>query len=79
MIDTVHRFYETLGIRGEKDIPPVILFRERLIHTTVVAAVQHHSGKLANGLLDPNDGGFLDVGKLYLLLLPNPTISHPDT
>ncbi len=72
VIDTVHRFYETLGIRGEKDIHPVMLFRERLIHTTVVATVANHIKKLENGLLDPLDKSFLGGGALLDLLLTAP-------
>lgn len=64
VIDTVHEFYERLGIRGEKDIPPILLFRERLIHTTVVATVQNHSRTLANGFFDPNERTFLSGGAL---------------
>lgn len=59
MIDTVHLFYETLGLRGEKAMNPVLLFRERLIHTTVIGTVHTHSRKLANGFFDPTDTGFL--------------------
>lgn len=64
VIDTVHEFYERLGIRGEKGIPPMLLFRERLIHTTVVATVQNHSRKLENGFFDPNERRFLSGGEL---------------
>lgn len=69
MIDTVHAFYETLGIRGEKDMNPVLLFRERLVHTTVVGTVQNNSRKLANGFFDPTDTGFLSGGRLMDALL----------
>lgn len=69
VIDTVHRFYETLGIRGEKDITPVILFRERLIHTTVVATAQNRSHALSNGFFDPNERSFLCGGSLFDMLL----------
>lgn len=69
VIDTVHDFYERLGIRGEKDVSPVLLFRERLIHTTVVATVQNHSRTLANGFFDPTDRGFLSGGTLLDVLL----------
>jgi hypothetical protein len=69
VIDTVHDFYERLGIRGEKDMPPVLLFRERLIHTTVVATVHNHSRTLANGFFDPVDRGFLSGGTLLDVLL----------
>lgn len=69
MIDTVHAFYETLGIRGEKEMNPVLLFRERLIHTTVVGTVHNHSRKLPNGFFDPADTGFLSGGRLMDALL----------
>ncbi|GEC17507.1 hypothetical protein NWI01_33990 [Nitrobacter winogradskyi] len=48
----VHEFYERLGIRGDKSITLTLLFRERLIHTTVVATAQNHSRMLPSGLFD---------------------------
>lgn len=69
LIDTVHDFYERLGIRGEKDKPPVMLFRERIIHTSVVGTVHANSRKLANGFFDPNERAFLSGGMLLDSLL----------
>lgn len=69
MIDTVHAFYETLGIRGEKRMNPVLLFRERLIHTTVIGTVHTHSRKLPNGFFDPADTGFLSGARLMDALM----------
>ncbi|BBK29660.1 hypothetical protein EDC65_0055 [Stella humosa] len=69
VIDAVHAFYEAIGIRGEKDIGPIMLFRERLIHRTVVGTVQNHSRKRENGLFDPNEREFLSGGTLLDLLL----------
>jgi len=71
VIDTVHRFYETLGIRGEKGIPPLMLFRERMIHTTVVATIQNHCRRLPNGLFDPEDTSFLGGRSLMSGILFN--------
>lgn len=71
VIDTVHDFYERLGMRGEKDMLPTLLFRERLIHTTVVATVQNHSRKLRNGFFDPKERGFLSGGVLMATLIAN--------
>lgn len=68
IIDTVHRFYEALGIRGEKGTSPVMLFRERLIHATVVATAQNHSQKLANGFFDPKERKFKSGGSLLSML-----------
>lgn len=70
VIDTVHEFYERLGIRGGgKDIAPMLLFRERLIHTIVVATVQNHSRKLANDLFDPAQKSLLGGGTLLTTIL----------
>lgn len=69
LIDTVHEFYERLGIRGEKGIPPTLLFRERLIHTTVIATVQNHSDKLESGLFDRAERAFLSGGTLLDMML----------
>jgi hypothetical protein len=69
VIDAVHMFYEQLGIRGEKDRLPVLLFRERLIHRTVIGTVQAHSRKRANGFFDPEDRSFLSGGTLLDALL----------
>lgn len=68
VIDAVHLFYEQLGIRGETAASPVLLFRERLIHTTVIATVQNQSRKLPTGLLDMNDKSFLSVSSLLKVL-----------
>ena len=73
VIDAVHDFYERLGIRGEKDIPPAILFRERLVHTAVIGTVHANSKKLDNGFIDPNERAFLSGGELLsVLLVPLP-------
>lgn len=69
VIDTVHEFYERIGIRGEKDIPPALLFRERLIHTTCIATVLNNSRRLPNGFFDPNEREFLCGGTLLDTLL----------
>ena len=69
LIDTVHGFYERLGIRGEKELPPVIRFHERLIHTTVVGTVQNNSRKLPTGFFDPSERTFLSGGALLDTLL----------
>lgn len=69
VIDTVHTFYERLGIRGEKGVEATVLFRERLIHTTVVATIQNHSRTLPNGFFDPNEREFLSGGALLDTML----------
>lgn len=69
VIDTVHEFYERLGLRGEKGVPSTLLFRERLIHTAVVATVQNHSRTLPNGFFDPNERAFMSGGTLLDILL----------
>lgn len=69
VIDTVHDFYERLGIRGEKAMQQTLLFRERLIHMTVIATVQNHSRKLENGLFDPSERAFMSGGLLVRVLL----------
>lgn len=69
VIDAVHDFYERIGIRGEKDRLSVSLFRERLIHATVVGTVMAHSRKRANGFFDPEDRSFLSGGTLLDALL----------
>jgi hypothetical protein len=69
IIDTVHDFYERLGIRGEKGEEPLTLFRERLIHTTTVATLQNHSRKLPSGFFDPEERLFLCGGSLLAALL----------
>jgi len=69
LIDTVHAFYERLGIRGEKDRPPELLFLERLIHTNTVASALEHSRRTTSGLFDPNERTFLSGGTLLDLLL----------
>ena len=71
VIDHVRDFYKRLGIRGEKDIAPTLLFRERLIHTTTVGTVQSNSRKLTNGMFDPNEREFLSGGTLLDMLLSN--------
>lgn len=58
VLDAVHDFYEKLGIRGEKGGNAIMLLRERLIHTTVVATALKNTRKLPNGLFDPKDRGF---------------------
>jgi hypothetical protein len=69
VIDTVHSFYENLGIRGETGIEPVTLFKERLIHTTTIGTVHNHSRTLPSGFFDPNDRSFLCGGTLLDMLL----------
>lgn len=69
VIDAVHDFYERLGIRGEKNRLPVLLFRERLIHATIVGTVQAVSRKRANGFFDPEEKTFLSGGTLLDMLL----------
>ncbi|MBE9188647.1 hypothetical protein IQ270_29465 [Microcoleus sp. LEGE 07076] len=69
VIDAVHDFYERIGIRGEKDRPGPLLFRDRLIHTTVAGTVHAHSRKRANGFFDPEDRSFLSGGALLHLLV----------
>ncbi len=43
VIDTVQAFYAMLGIRGETDIDPLVLFRLRLIHATTIATAREAS------------------------------------
>ncbi|GEM_PF-5743325 len=50
-------------------MPSVVLFRERLIHTTVIGTVQNHSKTLPSGLFDPNERSFLCGGTLLDALL----------
>lgn len=73
VIDAVHDFYERLGIRGEKDIPPAILFRERLIHTAVIGTVHANSRRLQSGFFDPSEETFTSGGPLLRLFFANLT------
>lgn len=68
VIDTVHQFYERIGIRGEKEGNSVLLFRERLVHMTVVATARANSVIMANGLASPKDRGFLSASTLVSAL-----------
>ncbi|MFC3229153.1 hypothetical protein ACFOGJ_18045 [Marinibaculum pumilum] len=69
MIDEVHALYRRLGIYGEKQADALALFRERLIHTSTVAAVRAASRSLPNGLPDPSDNGEHSIGTLIDRLL----------
>lgn len=69
LIDGVHAFYAHLGLRGEKSRHPGALFRERMIHTTVIGTVRASSRIGANGLFDPLERSFLCGGTLMDMLL----------
>ncbi|WP_244459729.1 hypothetical protein [Roseomonas fluvialis] len=69
VIDAVHDFYERIGIRGEKERLAVLMFRERLIHATVMGTVQAHSRKRTNGFFDPEEQSFLSGGALLNMIL----------
>jgi len=47
-IDAVHAFYAVLGLRGEKDLDPVSLFRRRLIHTVTIMTARENTKGLAS-------------------------------
>lgn len=68
MVDAVRTFYARLGLREPNASLPRI-FGERLIHTSVVAAVRENTKRLPNGLPDPSDQGYLAVGQLLVLLM----------
>ncbi len=68
MLDTIRNFYGQLGIR-ERNVDRTANFRERLIHTSVIAAVRENSKRLPNGMLDPADDEFLAIGQLMLVLM----------
>jgi hypothetical protein len=69
VIDTIHEFYETLGIRGAVAENKLQDFQERLVHTTAIATVRNHSRKLPNGFFDPAEKSFLSGGALMDALL----------
>ena len=68
MVDTVRSFYGRLGIREPGSETPVV-FRLRLIHSSVIASVRESTRRLPNGLLDPSDQDYLALGQLLLLLM----------
>ncbi len=69
VIDAVHTFYEALGIRGEKGRLPVLLFRERLIHTTVIGSVGAESLTRDKGAIHSRNSSFLAMETLLKKLL----------
>ena len=68
MVDTIRTFYARLGLR-EPDAGKPRIFGERLIHSSVIAAVHENTKRLPNGLLDPSDQGYLAIGQLLLMLM----------
>lgn len=69
LIDTVRYFYDRIGIGVEHGWEPAPLFRERLIHTAVIASVGENTARDAAGRLDPNDKSFLSFRTLFDTLL----------
>lgn len=73
VIDSVHAFYGTLGIKGESSRDPVSLFRLRLIHTATIATARTESGPLhigaTPGEMDPSNAPFRSVWRLLDILL----------
>ncbi len=69
VIDAVHALYNMLGIRGETDIDPLVLFRLRLIHTTTIATARKASCLRPNELAKPVDRTPLSVATLLDVML----------
>ena len=68
LIDAMRAFYARLGIR-EREGDRLARFRDRLIHSSVIATVRENTRRLPNGLLDPSDLEYLAIGQLLRLLL----------
>lgn len=69
VIDLVQTFYRHLGLRKEAGIDPVIAFRQRLLHVTVISEIHAHTSPRPDGTLDPADMDEKGLGRFLLLLM----------
>lgn len=69
LVHIVRDFYRQLGIHQEPERDTVSLFRQRLIHTATIAAVQRNSRKRTNGQMLASEKGYLSFGEFRVVLL----------
>lgn len=68
-IDTIHQFYEMLGIRGERHLGAFERFHVRQTHWEVLYAAFQNSKRLPTGYMDTRQQTFLSVGTLLKTLI----------